>query len=256
MRRILGTLNVRASATDFPTPETPVYVIGDIHGRADLLDLLLPRIAADRADRGWSRAATVFVGDYIDRGPDSAGALARCMDLDTDPDVTCLLGNHEQMCLDFLSGDGGEAAAISWLRNGGRAMLESYGAALPIRIDGADLIADMRASALARIPPGVHDWLKARPLLWTSGDLAVCHATPDPMTPLADLDPRDLVWGRPKPGMPDRADGFWLAHGHTIVRTPRVTGRRVNVDTGAFESNRLTAAAIAPGEPIRFLDTA
>lgn len=261
IRRILGTLGVRshgaatATGTASPMPETPVYVIGDIHGRSDLLDLLLPRVAADRAERGWDRAATVFVGDYIDRGADSAGVLARCMELDAHPDVTCLLGNHEAMCLDFLTGSGGEPAAITWLRNGGRAMLESYGAALPIRLDGVELIADMRDAALARISKRVIDWLRARPLVWTSGDLAVCHATPDPLIPLDELDQRDLVWGRPKPGMPDRADGYWLAHGHTIVREPRITGRRINVDTGAYETGLLTAAVFAPGDPIRFLGT-
>jgi len=75
------------------------------------------------------------------------------------------------------------------------------------------------------------------------------------LVPLADLSPRDLLWGRPKPGMPDRADGYWLVHGHTVVRAPQLAGRRVNVDTGAFDSNLLTAAVIAPGAPIRFLGT-
>lgn len=261
IRRSLAALGARLSAAAgetpaLPAPATPVYVIGDIHGRADLLELLLPRIAADRATRGWTEAATVFVGDYIDRGPDSAGVLQRCRGLEQAGDAVCLLGNHEAMFLDFLTGTGGEPAAILWLRNGGRATLESYGAALPIRIDGVELIADMRAAALARLPAGLADWIAARPLLWTSGSLAVCHATPDPLTPLAELTPQQLLWGRPKPGMPDRADGFWLAHGHTIVRQARISGRRINVDTGAVESNVLTAAVIAPGEPVRFLDTA
>ena len=204
IRRTLGVLGARRTGSDaapgsvLPSPAKPVYVIGDIHGRADLLDRLLPRLAADRAARGSQDAATVFVGDYIDRGPDSAGVLARCVALDEDPSVTCLLGNHEAMCLDFLTGTGGEPAAIGWLRNGGRAMLESYGAAQPIRIDGAEPIAEMRAAALARIPGKIVDWLKARPLLWTSGDVAVCHATPDPLIPLAELTPRDSGLGPPE----------------------------------------------------------
>lgn len=247
----------RGTATEsgFPAPEVPVYVIGDIHGRADLLDALLAQIAADRAAQGWDRAITVFVGDYIDRGGDSAGVLARCAALAAGPDVVCLMGNHEVMCLDFLTGAGGDAAGLNWLRNGGRSMLESYGAALPQRLDAPGMVDDLRRVALARIPAAVIDWLKARPLVWTSGDLAVCHATPDPLVPLADLGPRELLWGRPKPGMPDRADGYWLVHGHTVVREPQIAGRRVNVDTGAFDSNLLTAAAIAPGAPIRFLGT-
>jgi serine/threonine protein phosphatase 1 len=223
-------LTGRGTATEagFPAPEAPVYVVGDIHGRADLLDTLLDRIAEDRAAQGWDRAITVFVGDYIDRGGDSAGVLARCRALAEGPDVVCLMGNHEVMCLDFLTGTGGDAPGM---------------------------VDDLRAAALARIPAAVIDWLKARPLVWTSGDLAVCHATPDPLVPLADLSPRDLLWGRPKPGMPDRADGYWLVHGHTVVRAPQLAGRRVNVDTGAFDSNLLTAAVIAPGAPIRFLGT-
>ncbi|MCA8879964.1 MAG: serine/threonine protein phosphatase [Rhodobacteraceae bacterium] len=237
-------------------PETPVYVVGDIHGRIDLLEILLDRIARDRTAQGWDNSATVFVGDYIDRGQDSAGVLARCIELEADPAVICLMGNHEAMFLDFMSGDGGDASAILWLRNGGRATLESYGAALPIRIDGVEMIDDLRALARARVPGDIVDWVGRRPLLWTSGDVAVCHATPDPLIPLNELPEDELVWGRPKPGMPERCDGFWLVHGHTIVRTPRITGRRINVDTGAFESNILTAAVIAPGAPIRFLDTA
>ena len=234
-----------------PAPDRLTYVVGDIHGRLDLLDTLLDDI---HDDQGKRPADWVFVGDYVDRGPDSAGVLRRLRGLQSTADcrVTCLMGNHEAMLLRFLETP--VESAEHWLLSGGLETLSSFHLD---RVSGDT--PEQRHIALAdglrrALPPGTEDWLRARPLLWQSGNLAVVHALTDVQKPLSEQPEETLLWARPPKNLQPRPDGVWVAHGHTIMDQPRIRAGHIALDTGAFRSGMLTAAAIDEGE-IRFLST-
>lgn len=238
---------------DLPPPVTNrlTYVVGDIHGCSDLLDALIDLIETDQTDR---EADWVFVGDYVDRGPDSAGVLRRLRALSDDPArrVTCLLGNHEAMMLQFLKTP--TESAEHWLLNGGLATLSSYHVD---RVSGDT--ADERHNALAlelrrALPRGTEDWLSGLPMWWQSGNLAVVHALTDGQRPMQEQAAETLLWARPTKRLQPRSDGVWVAHGHTVTPEPAIRAGHVAIDTGAFHSGVLTAAAFDKGE-IRFLST-
>lgn len=238
-----------------PNPERLTYVVGDIHGRDDLLDKLLAMIRADRYVLGLA-ADLVFVGDYIDRGDCSRQVLERLMSLAplSGGRLVCLLGNHEQMFLSYLQGSAADGSV--WLKNGGREMLQSFGVRIPLRLAGPIAVERLREEALSVIPQRIIDWIAARPTLWSSGDLVVVHAAFDPALPVDQQDENLLIWGRPPEFLRKvRETGPWVVHGHTITRPAAVSGRRIPIDTGAFSSGVLTAAVIAPHRPVRFLAT-
>ncbi len=229
---------------DGPQVERTVCVIGDVHGRRDLLKRLLDRIAAELPD-----AVVVTVGDYVDRGPDSRGVLDL---LGGQRDVVALRGNHEDMMLSFLDAPVEEGPL--WLFNGGVQTLESYGiTGVSERSPAPDLA---RASAaLTRALGPRRMWLDQLPLTWSTGNLLVSHAGADPSRAPDDQEAADVLWGHPNFGKVRRRDGIWVVHGHWIVERPFVAGGRIATDTGAWFSDRLTAAVIAPDAPVRFLHT-
>jgi serine/threonine protein phosphatase 1 len=237
-----------------PRPERPVAVVGDVHGRADLLERMLERLAA-HPQAGALRV--VLAGDLIDRGPDSSAVLARVQALTGDPApfaaVICLMGNHERLLLDALEEPGGAGAArlARWLAHGGETTLASLGLALPharpdpgaARGPAADLAAEVRAV----LGSGRLAWLSALPLSWHEEGLFVAHAGADPHQPPTAQRPQDLLWGPPAKSRGDRRpDGLWVAQGHLIQTEPRAAEGRILVDTGAWRSGRLSAALLGP----------
>lgn len=219
-----------------PAPDRAVWAIGDVHGRADLLDRLLRLIRPGPDD------VVVTLGDYVDRGPESRGVIEQ---LAGRRDTVSLCGNHEAMLIDFL--DAPETCGPLWLRNGGDATLESFGVA-------EDALPAMAEALRAALGPA-EAWLRGLPRLWRSGTLVAVHAGLDPERPPERQDPTALVWGHPAFGRVARRDGLWVVHGHRIVRDPAVLPGRIAIDTGAFATGRLTAARIAAGEPVRFVTT-
>ncbi|MGR3371552.1 MAG: metallophosphoesterase [Pseudooceanicola nanhaiensis] len=213
-------------------------MIGDVHGCADALEALLARIAA-RPDA--ARARLIFVGDLIDRGPDSAAVLARIRAMtEAEPDrVICLKGNHEAMCLEALESP---AAMTRWLANGGDTTLASYG--LSARHTSADKMwhADLAAALRAAWPMGTEAWLGALPLLWHEDRVAVSHAGGDPGRPLSDQAETALLWGHRDTRRRPRQDGIWMAHGHWIGTEVTAARGRVAVDTGAWCGGPLSVA--------------
>lgn len=263
-----------------PRPAGPLYVIGDVHGRADLLDTLLARIAADidaqaaapaRTTPGGAaggdttpegaapEAAIVLVGDYVDRGPDARGVLELLAEAvrQAPGEMICLMGNHERMMLDFL--DRPETCGPRWLRGGGARTLASFGiGGMPdpeARLH--EVTPEHYAGAAARLraamPPGMEAWLRALPLWHASGDVVCVHAAMDPDLPPEAQSERDMLWDCRRFRARPRRDGLWVVHGHSVVHAPAVSGRRVAVDTGAWFSDRLSAAALRPGAPVRFV---
>lgn len=235
-----------------PRPQPPVCLIGDIHGRFDLFQRLLDQVAT-REDT--ANARLVVLGDMIDRGPDAAAVLRLLHEMtEKTPDhVICLLGNHEQMMLDFL--DDPARHGTRWMSFGGTETLQSFGVDPWAQGTGRDTPERMAALAGAlrdAMPVGLESWLRGLPLIWREGRIAAIHAGADPARRLEDQDRDTLLWGHSafmrhvSAGRSTRLwrDGIWVAHGHTIVETAHATDGRIAVDTGAWRTGRLSAAWI------------
>jgi serine/threonine protein phosphatase 1 len=215
-------------------PEHDFIAVGDIHGQFHLLERLL---------KAEPDLPIVFVGDYVDRGDQSAQVLAA---LKSRPDDICLMGNHEEMMLNFL--DKPEESGPRWLRNGGLQTMASFGVAgLSDATHGRGLITarDRLAEAMGA---DMIDWLSQLPTQYTTGNVAVVHAGADPQLPMAEQSRSTLLWGHPEFGRRPRQDGMWVVHGHTIVDEARSEGGVVSIDTGAYATGRLTAAYVRAGE--------
>jgi serine/threonine protein phosphatase 1 len=213
-----------------PSPDGVVYAIGDIHGCVDKLGALLDAIDEDMARNG--KGTLVFVGDYIDRGTDSADVLSFVSQMtQTYPDqFIALMGNHERMMLDFLAEPTGPAQR--WLeqalRETARALREAIG-------------------------PDLITWLSTLPLSWSSGDLWVVHAAADPNVAMEDQQADTLLWGIDSFLKSERRDGLWVAFGHRPFDKPFARKGRIACDTGAVYGGALSAARIDPENGVTFL---
>lgn len=224
-----------------------IYAIGDIHGCREELDDLLALIAEEESDAGRQ---LVFLGDYVDRGPDSRGVLDRLIELKRDePDAVFLKGNHEAVMLDFLD-DPDES--YHWLDWGGQETLESYGVTPVLGRESADLAKDLQS----KMPKAHISFLKALPLTHIEGDYLFVHAGLRPGVALEDQDEEDLLWIRKrfhKASANERPDKV-VVHGHHPHDKPLDAGWRIAVDTGACWTGRLTAVVLE-GKSRRFLST-
>lgn len=232
----------RSKFDSVPHPDTAISVIGDLHGRPDLLEQMIEQLAQEQG----SETTLVFVGDYIDRGEGSADVLRLLQALQNDlwpGDVICLKGNHEAMMLDFL--DMPEETGTFWVQNGGANTLASFG----IRPPGPapDALCVARDALCDAIGAQTNAWLRALPLSYRSGNVFVAHAGADPHMPVDQQQETDLLWGNPYFLKAPRRDGIWVAHGHTIFEEPSALHGRISVDTGAYATHRLTAALISDG---------
>ena len=219
--------------------DLPICIVGDLHGRLDLLNKMLSAIK-DRS--GHNAARVVWVGDMIDRGPDSAGVLARLHGLHrADPEhMICLMGNHERMLLDFLTDPARHGPR--WIAAGGAETLTSFGLSPFTRKHDIDAWNRLAADLRGRLTAEVVDWLGALPLLWREGPLLVTHAGADPRLPVEAQEPRRLLWGARHRERAKRIDGLWVAQGHTVTPAPYARAGQICVDTGAWSSGTLSAA--------------
>jgi len=251
MKRLVRLFSRSASTDAAPTfdaplaPDERLAVVGDIHGTDGLLAALLERIAAQ------GPARLVFVGDYVDRGEDSAGVLARLHALSSsNPRAVFLAGNHEAMMLGFL--DDPEHEARRWLRNGGLQTLASFGIGGLSEVPDAARAVAARDALAAALGPERLAWLRGLPTRFTSGNVAVVHAGADPGVAINIQPDATLLWGHPAFATRARGDGVWVVHGHTITAEIAPREGRIGVDTGAYANGRLSAALIGPGsfEPV------
>lgn len=227
------------------------YAVGDVHGCKAELDLLLATIAED-SERGPAESHLIFVGDLVDRGPDSAGVIERLMR----GDLPCkhhsfLMGNHEEAMIDAW--DGNTEALQGWLAYGGRETLESYGIdRSQTYLLGADIVGLMQEKV-----PGAHiAFLRAFQDQLRLGDYLFVHAGIRPGIPLAEQDSNDLRWIRDEFLNDGETDhGVVVVHGHTIAEQPEIRSNRIGIDTGCYASGRLTALVLEGAER-RFLSTA
>lgn len=214
-----------------------IYAIGDIHGCADKIAEVHARIDADLAARPAEDWRLVHVGDYIDRGPDSSGVVARLIDRARDSRTYCLRGNHEQYIIDF-AGDAQTPDLEAWLRYGGVETLGSYG----IAAQGAPEA--MREAMLAAVPAPHLRFLTALPHMVRIGGYVFVHAGVRPGVALDAQVPRDLIWIR-EPFLSSRSDhGAVVVHGHTPGARVEDHGNRIGIDTGAVFGGPLSCLVL------------
>lgn len=230
-----------------------VYAVGDIHGCLDRLTTLHGDIARDLEARPVADHRIVHCGDYVDRGPDSAGVIAFLIERSRPDDrLVFLYGNHEEEMEGFF--DDPERWRAHWLRYGGGETMRSYGVDVAdYGSDRADL--DRLSADFAKAFLADHRrFIGLCQRMVRFGDFAFVHAGIRPGVGLADQDPHDLIWIR-EPFLSDPRDhGAVIVHGHTPVEKPDVRNNRINVDTGAVYGGTLTCVAIE-GSDIRFLST-
>lgn len=241
----------RSPAPPSGAPDRRAYVVGDVHGRLDLLTSLLDKIHADIAERPKCDVLLVFVGDLIDRGPSSAQVVELLRTYDY-PGVRpiFLLGNHEEVLLRILEGD---ASLIrNWLTFGGAECLQSYGGN-PEQLTGlpdADAIAAIRAA----VPPAHVEFLGEFVDTCRFGDYLFVHAGIRPGISVEEQSQSDLRWIREPFLFDDSNHGLVVVHGHTIRPEVEEKANRIGIDTGAFATGVLTAVAIE-GVDRWFIDT-
>jgi serine/threonine protein phosphatase 1 len=223
-------------------PGRRVYAIGDIHGCDAQLANLYDIIAEDLALRPVDEPVLLHIGDYVDRGADTAGVLRRL--LRGSPvagmAVVNLVGNHDETMLNALSGD--RPAATDWLFAGGRPALESYG----IDPDSP------RESWPENVPLEHLNFLRNLTLTHREGGYFFVHGGIRPGVPLEQQAREDLLRMR-QPFLYSEADfGAVVVHGHTPVKEPVVRHNRVAIDTGAVFGGNMTCLVLE-GETLGFL---
>jgi serine/threonine protein phosphatase 1 len=246
MRRFLS------SASKRPAPRLPegvrVYAVGDIHGRADLLARLLSQIDAHLARNPVSRPIEVFLGDYVDRGPDSRRVIDLLIKRHEARETIYLKGNHETYFIEFLRDP---KILDIWRRYGGLQTLLSYGMSPNLRSKPEQQ--EELARSFARILPNDHfRFLSQLRTNFTCGDFLFVHAGVQPRIPLDRQREEDLLWIREDFLESDDDFGKYIVHGHTPVREPDIRSNRINIDTGAFATDRLTCLMIE-GEEMQFI---
>jgi serine/threonine protein phosphatase 1 len=251
----LGT-NKSVSKTD----GVRLYAVGDIHGRLDLLDNLMGLIERDNSNRHPARTLLIFLGDYVDRGPDSKGVVdwlisARRLRnlslrdrLSASPslfDFLFLKGNHEHFLLSFLQSP---ASAGHWLRHGGDATLLSYGLEKEVvqeaLLRGEPGLIEASAKFRELLPDDHLQFYQALELSYRAGDYFFVHAGISPHLPLESQSEEDLLWIRDAfLNWPHDFDAV-IVHGHSPARTPRDLPTRIGIDTYAVKTGRLTAVGL------------
>jgi len=229
------------------------YAVGDIHGRADLLELLLNRLEAtaevDRAPEG--DPIVIFLGDYVDRGPDSGKVIDILLSgRPAGFERRFLRGNHEQIMQAFMDDP---LATRAWVLQGGAETMLAYGVTPPSPMAANENEWFAAAEALRAAVPQAHvDFLNGLERYVALGDYAFVHAGVDAARPLEQQTDEDLYWVRERFIASRRPFSHRVVHGHTPVDKPYIDERRIAVDTGAYASGTLTAARFV-GEDVSFV---
>lgn len=229
-----------------------IFAVGDIHGRDDLAALMLERIEVESADliEAGRQPIAVFLGDYIDRGPQSRAVLERLAHW-APPGVQrhFLRGNHEQSLMLFLEAPGEHR---SWLNHGGLETLLSYDVRPPSLGADAERLKIVAEALRAAMAPTHLDFLERLRDHLILGDYLFVHAGVDPRKGVSRQSPRDLLWIRARFLRETALYDYCVVHGHTPAPTPYLDGRRIGVDTGAYATGKLSAARLE-GVSVRFL---
>lgn len=232
------------SSSSTPKPKLPagvrIYAISDIHGCADLLEQMLRVIDADVARSEPHRAIEVFLGDYIDRGPDSRSTLDLLIERSRHRNTIFLRGNHEAFLTEVFQDP---SRIADWLRVGGLQTMMSYGLSPSLTPDYEEQVALVKELIMA-MPRQHRAFLERLRLTYTCGDFFFVHAGVRPGVPLAKQEEADLLWIREEFLESQKDFGKYIVHGHTPVRSAEVLANRANIDTGAYATGNLTLLSI------------
>lgn len=229
------------------TPRIPdgeiVWAVGDIHGRLDLLESLVEAILADAASLDASRKVVIFLGDYIDRGPDSRGVLRYLIDLPKDVGIEWrfLKGNHEEAMLKFLDDP---PFGVNWCEYGGDAALASYGLKPPEMKHRVEAWARVSADLNHKVTTEEREFLETLEYSISIGDYFFAHAGARPGIALDRQSDRDLMWIRGTFLDDETPFEKVVVHGHTPTREVHMDHRRIGLDTKAYASGVLTAVRL------------
>ena len=234
--------------SNFNLDASRIYVVGDIHGRLDLLDNLVVKIHADLRSAPTREPLTVTLGDYIDRGLNSRGVLERLAHNPFAMPYVALMGNHEELLLTFLDNP---SVLDQWRRLGGLETLHSYGVPVSPLMRGTGF--EEAAKQLRAALPETHlKYVSSLKLCASSSSYFFCHAGIRPGIPLERQSAHDLLWIRQEFLNSKMNFGKRIVHGHTPIEKPEVLPNRINIDTGAYATGRLTCLVLE-GSQHRFL---
>lgn len=228
---------------------TRLYVIGDIHGRLDLLDQIISLIHRDFDQFGGS-CLIATLGDYIDRGPNSRGVIERLMSNPFPGHYVALKGNHELILEMFLADP---AIGSEWKDLGGLETLHSFGVPVAELMMGRKYERAAEQLRAALLPEHL-EFLRSLKLSLTVGEFFLCHAGIRPGIPLQKQSEQDLLWIRDEFLTSQTNFGKMVVHGHTPVEKPELLANRINIDTGAFATGRLSCL-VADAKGYRIIST-
>src|SRR5260221_1577654 len=219
--------------------KSKLYAIGDIHGRLDLLERMVELINVDIETDG-DESLIVTLGDYIDRGPDSRGVINCLLNNPFSGSFVPLKGNHEALLESFIENP---ADGAEWWRLGGWETLKSFGVAAKPRMTRRGL-ARVAAQLRAALLPQQVEFFKSLKTSLIVGGYFLCHARVRPGVALECQSADDLLWIREEFLDSQINFGKTVIHGHTPIREPQVLANRINIDTGAFLTARLTCESL------------
>ena len=229
-----------------PAPDgRTIYVVGDIHGRLDLLQSLHRSIDADKRAAATTQTVEIYLGDYVDRGPQSSEVLSALVDRSKDTYAVFLRGNHDQLLLDFLEG---QDVLDKWKVIGAVPTLLSYG--LPARLLSGDTPEEQVRDLFSQnLPPEHFEFLADTGSYCAVDAYLMVHAGIRPRVRLEDQETTDLFGIRTDFLDYEGDFGAIVVHGHTPVAEPDFRPNRINIDTGAYATNRLTCLKIGEDGP-------
>jgi serine/threonine protein phosphatase 1 len=242
-------LNVRGRRPSLPKG-LRIYAIGDIHGRLDLLEKLLCQIKTDLTQHPTIRPIHVFLGDYIDRGSWSRETIDRLIKHGAEHESVFLRGNHELLAIACLSD---RAKIDQWLRLGGKETLASYGIASELFANRKQ-IAETQLAFHNALSPAHFQFFRSLRNSFSCGDYFFVHAGARPNIDLSRQSESDLLWIRGEFLSSVHDFGKIIVHGHTPTRDIEVRTNRINIDTGAFATGRLTCLVLEE-ESLSLIDT-
>ncbi|MBX7539913.1 metallophosphoesterase family protein [Qipengyuania sphaerica] len=215
------------------------YVIGDIHGRLDLLEALQKAIEEDDAGLAPAETTVVFLGDLVDRGPDSAGVIKLARKWGKQRKVRYIAGNHEEM---FLESFTDKEVARHFLRHGGRETALSYG--IDRKAYNKMKVGEVQEALEKAVPKKDREFLESFEDLIVVGDYVLVHAGINPKHAIGEQKASDLRWIRDRFLRHEEPFSHVVVHGHTIFDDVVDTQHRIGIDTGAFRTGRLTALVL------------
>jgi serine/threonine protein phosphatase 1 len=219
-----------------------IYAVGDVHGRADLLAALFDRIDDDLQARPVAEPLEVFLGDYIDRGPSSRSVIDLLIARQSEHGLVLLKGNHEIYASEVLNDP---SVLPEWIKIGAIPTLISYGVRPPSNANPHPQLLKETAMAFRRALPDSHyRFLQSLALSFACGGFFFTHAGVRPGIPLQMQTQEDLLWIREEFLLHEGDFGGVVVHGHTPAIEPDIRQNRINIDTGAYATGRLTCLVL------------